>query len=330
MPANRAPLNAIPRGLKKLLGPLSCLAGAVFGRKAVDIKVFIGLLPGFPKMLGSKLPGIPHYLISMLTTLLLQSTLLTTPVTGSALEVAPEGALPILNHAFLQDPTAEETSPWSGLAEVSFTDVSGNSSSSNGAANLTLNWAEGRNKVGLGAQHAGVRTEDGTGDSTTTTRLYAYEADYNRYLSEAENLYAYANVSTRQDEPNGLQMRATTGVGAGYTVNLYEEANVDLEGGISYVAENKVGTLNDTSAVGRVAFDFSGPFTWMDDVNFTASGTYLNGGNIESYVQTLGMTWNFSTNWHLSLSNNIAWDGNPTASFSSTDRRWNLLIGTEF
>ena len=266
----------------------------------------------------------------MLSILLLQSTLLTTPVTGGAPEANAMDIQPLLNLDFMQDPAVEDESPWSGLAEISFNDVSGNSNSSNGAANLTLDWAENLDKVKLGAHYAGVRTEDTTGNSTTTSRLYAYEADYNRYLSEQRNLYAYANASTRQDEPNGLQMRATGGVGAGYTVNLYEESDIDFEGVVSYVAENKVGTPNDTSAVARLAFDFNGPWASMGDINFTASGTYLNGGDIESYVQDLGVTWNFSTDWHLSLSNNIAWDGNPSAGFSSTDRRWNLLIGTEF
>ncbi|MFK5957009.1 MAG: DUF481 domain-containing protein [Planctomycetota bacterium] len=265
----------------------------------------------------------------MLTFLLLQSTLLTTPVSGGTDETAAE-TTSSLSMAVIQEDAVEKTSNWSGLADISFTDVAGNSNSSNGAANLTLDWAEGLHKVKLGAHYSGVRTEDTTGNSTTTSRLYAYEAAYNRYFSDAENLFTYAAFGTRQDEPNGLQMRATSGVGFGYTFHVYEEARIDLEGGVSYVTENKIGTLNDTSAVGRAAFDFAGPCTWMDDVNFTATGVYLSGGNIESYVQDLGVKWDFSTNWHLSLTNGIAWDGNPSAGFTSTDRRWNLLIGTEF
>lgn len=265
----------------------------------------------------------------MLSLILLQSSLLTTPMTGGVDPIAPETAQP-LTMAVIQEDSAEETSNWSGFADISFTDVSGNNNSSNGAANLNLDWAEGLHKVKLGAHYSGVRTEDAAGDSLTTSRLYAYEAAYNRYFSGDENLFANASLDTRQDEPNGLQMRATGGVGAGYTFHVYEEAHFDLEGGASYVTENKIGTLNDTSAVGRAAFDFAGPCTWMEDVNFTAAGVYLIGGNIESYVQDLGVKWDFSTNWHLSLANNIAWDGNPSAGFSSTDRRWNLLIGTTF
>lgn len=267
----------------------------------------------------------------MLTILLLQSTLLTTPVTGGApLEADAMDTQPLLNLDFMQDPVVENKGPWSGSAKVNFTDISGNSESTNGAADINVDWAEGLNKVKLDAKYAGNRTGDGAGNSTTTSRLYAFGAAYSRYLSEEENLYGYLNGNTRQNEPNGLQLRATTGIGMGFTLHPYQEGNLDLEGGVTYVSENKVGTLNETSATGRLAFDFKGPIDWLADVTFTADGEYLNGGDIESYVQNANLAWEFTPNWDLSIGNSIAWDGNPSAGFSSTDRQWNLLIGTTF
>ncbi|MDA0666873.1 MAG: DUF481 domain-containing protein [Planctomycetota bacterium] len=265
----------------------------------------------------------------MLSILLLQSTLLVTPVTGSAVEAAPENTQPLLNLDFMQDPT-EDSSNWSGSAKLSLSDISGNSESTNGAAYIDMDWAEGLDKVKLGARYAGNRTGDGAGNSTTTSRLYAFDAAYNRYLSEEKNLYGYGSLGTRQDEPNGLQLRSAIGAGVGYTFHVYEGGDLSLEAGVAFVNENKVGIPNDSSATGRAAFDFKGDIEWLADVSFSADGEYLNGGDVESYVQNMNLAWNFADNWDLSIGNSIAWDGNPSAGFSSTDRQWNLLIGTSF
>ena len=261
----------------------------------------------------------------MLTLLLLQSALLTNSVSEGSIEPsAPASDAAVLDLDILNTPEqGENESPWSGKAEVSLTDVSGNSESSNGAANLTFGWEGDLDAFNIGAHYAGVRTS-----GTTTSRLYAYDAAYNRFFSEKKNLYGYANAGTRQDEPNGLQMRAMTGVGLGYRFHINADSDLDVEAGVSFVAENKIGTVNETSGVGRFAFKYGVPF-W-EDFSVTASGEYLNGGDIETYVQDLGLSWHFNETWDLTLSNNIAWDGNPSAGFSSTDRRWNLLIGTTF
>lgn len=260
----------------------------------------------------------------MLSILLLQSTLLTNPVADGSLDTIP---------AEPQPTGIFDTEEWTGRATVSLTDVSGNSNSSNSAVNIDFAWEGDLDKIGLGAHYAGVRTTDkATGDATTTSRLYQYDANYNRFFSEEKNLYGYVNAGTRQDEPNGLQMRASTGFGVGNRFHMYEmgedKGELNLEAGVSYVAENKVGTINETSGVGRAAFDFSGPV--MENVSFNASGEYLNGGDIESYVQDIALVWLFSEKFDLSISNSLAWDGNPSAGFSSTDRRWNLLIGANF
>jgi putative salt-induced outer membrane protein YdiY len=280
-------------------------------------------------MQGSNPLGDSHFHEIMLSILLLQSTLLITPITGSTAETAPGDTQPLLNLLFVQDPT-EDSSNWTGSAKLSLIAIAGNSESTNGAAFIDMDWAEGLDKVKLGARYAGNRTGDGAGNSTTTSRLYAFDAAYNRYFSDAENLFAYANAGTRQDEPNGLQLRAVSSAGVGYTFHVYEGCDLSLEGGLAYVNENKVGTVSDSSATSRAAFDFKGAIKWLTDVSLSADGEYLTGGDVESYVQNVNLAWNFTDDWDLSIGNSIAWDGNPSAGFSSTDRQWNLLIGTSF
>lgn len=261
--------------------------------------------------------------------ILLQSALILPQGAAGTLAIPIEITTSELNFSEKVSAQEPEDSHWSGAADIAVTFISGNNESSNGAANLTAAWKSGLNVVDLGAHYSGTRTTDAvTNDASTTSRLYLYDAAYNRYFSAEENLYGYASGSSREDQPNGLQMRNTLGLGLGYTFHLYEKATLDVEGGTSYVSENKVGTLNDTSAVARAAYDFATPI--YDSVHFTGAGVYMTGGDIETYVQDFGVNWAFQEAWSLVASYNITWDGNPSAGFSSTDRRFNLFVRTTF
>jgi len=262
-------------------------------------------------------------------TILLQSALLLPQGVVGATNPPLEVHTPEIDFSRKITAQEAEASNWSGAADLGLTFVSGNNESTNGAANLTAAWASGLNVVDLGAHYAGTRTTDATtNDASTTSRLYLYDAAYNRYFSTEKNFYGYATGSSREDQPNGLQMRNTVGLGLGYTYHLYENATLDLEAGSSYVAENKVGTINDSSAVGRAAYKFATPI--YESVKFTGAGTYLKGGDIETYEQDFGVNWALQGTWSLVASYSLAWDGNPSAGFSSTDRRFNLFLSTTF
>lgn len=261
--------------------------------------------------------------------ILIQTALMLPQGAAGAPDTTIETTLPEINffdEVVVQD---EEKGPWSGSADAGMTLISGNNESSNGSANFEMKWAEGLDAFDFGAHYAGTRTTNkATNDASTTSRLYLYEAGYDRFFTEAKDFYGYAKASSREDIPNGLQSRNDIGVGVGYSFFLYENASVSVEGGSSYVAENKVGTLADSSAVARAAYKFATPI--METIDFDGAGEYLNGDDIETYTQDFGVSWSFEEAWYLRASYNIAWDGNPSAGFSSTDRRFNLVVGTSF
>jgi putative salt-induced outer membrane protein YdiY len=262
-------------------------------------------------------------------TILIQTALMLPQGAAGTPATTIETELPEINFFAEVDVQDPETSAWSGTADAGMTLISGNNESSNGSANFTAAWAEGLDAFDFGAHYAGTRTTNKvTNDASTTSRLYLYEAGYDRFFTEAKDFYGYAKASSREDIPNGLQSRNDIGVGVGYNFFLYENAAVKVEGGSSYVAENKVGTAADSSAVGRAAYTFETPI--METINFDGAGEYLKGGDIETYTQDFGVNWNFEESWYLRASYNIAWDGNPSAGFSSTDRRFNLVVGTSF
>lgn len=255
----------------------------------------------------------------MLSILLQSAFLLPQSLSGSNLDF----------ESLLPTPQEAEEKNWSGTLDLGMTLISGNNESSNGAANLTWAWASGFHAIDLGAHYSGTRTtEPTTGDAYTTSRLYLYDGAYKRYFSEEQNLYLFGDASSREDLPNGLQARNAAGVGLGYTFHPSADATLDVEAGSSYVNENKVGTLANTTAVARAGYSFAMPL--LEDMDFTGAGKYLKGTDIESYVQDFGLRWNFNGSWNIVAAYSIAWDGNPSAGFSSTDRRFNLTVGTSF
>ncbi|MDP7062690.1 MAG: DUF481 domain-containing protein [Planctomycetota bacterium] len=262
-------------------------------------------------------------------TLLIQTAFLLPQGAAGAPDTPIEASLPEI--IFFEDGVVQEQekSPWSGKADAGMTLISGNNESTNSSANFEIMWAKNLDAFDFGAHYSGTRnTDKATDDAATTSRLYLYEAGYDRFFDESKDLYGYAKASSREDIPNGLQSRNDIGLGVGYRFYPYESATVKVEAGSSYVAENKVGTVADSSAVGRASYDFATPI--MKTVDFDGAGEYLTGGDIETYTQEFGVSWNFEESWYLRASYNIAWDGNPSAGFSSTDRRFNLVIGTSF
>jgi len=262
-------------------------------------------------------------------TILLQSALILPQSAVGTLSTPIEATTPEKNISENILAEADESSPWTGSADVGLTLISGNNESSNASALFVMKWAGKLDDVALGAQYASARTTDGvTNDAYSTARLYQYDAEYNRFFSEEKNLFGFAKFSSREDQPNGLQMRNAGGAGVGYRFHLYTDTVVNIGAGSSYVSENKVNVLATTSAVATAFFNFNTPLT--DSLTFEGKGDYLTGSDVESYVQDLTLRWNFNADWNLRLSHNIAWDGNPSAGFTGTDRRLELTIGTTF
>ena len=262
----------------------------------------------------------------ILTALLLQSTL-TAPVSAPA-----EGATtePV---AVTQE--GEEKS-WTIAADVSLTRLEGNTETTTGAANIVYSDYAGLREWTLGAHWAATRQQDAvTGDSTTTSRLFLYDGTYNYFFSEEKHMYAYGKAAHRTNIPDGLDHRTDVGLGAGYRFGLYEgdvddlDGKAEVEAGVSWVADEKVGLEEETGAAFRGAYLFDTPVDGsLSIVNF---GEYLsNGDEIEAFTHETGLKWDLNSTLYLALTWAVSWDGNPAPGFESTDRRYVLLLGATF
>lgn len=269
--------------------------------------------------------------------LLAQSTLLLAPLVESgSTPTQPEET--VLSIPELQEPSL--FSGWSGKASLGLTLIGGNNESTTGSAGFSLDWSGKLDELGFGAQYSGDRTTDkSTGNATTNSRLYQYDAGYKRFWDESKDWYGYASADLRQDQPNGLQSRTSGGIGVGHrftmfdnaegsTFEMFQNSQVNVELGAAYVTENKVGTLSDSSGVGRAAYDLATPLA--ETMDFTAAGVYLNGGDVETYIQDFGLSYHLNESWSLEASVNIAYDANPSAGFGTTDRRYVLALSTTF
>ena len=269
--------------------------------------------------------------------LLAQSTLLLAPLVESgSTPTQPEET--VLSIPELQEPSL--FSGWSGKASLGLTLIGGNNESTTGSAGFSLDWSGKLDELGFGAQYSGDRTTDKTtGNATTNSRLYQYDAGYKRFWDESKDWYGYASAALRQDQPNGLQSRTSGGIGVGHrftmfdnaegsTFEMFQNSQVNIELGAAYVTENKVGTLSDSSGVARAAYDLATPLA--ETMDFTAAGVYLNGGDVETYIQDFGLSYHLNESWSLEASVNIAYDANPSAGFGTTDRRYVLALSTTF
>lgn len=228
-----------------------------------------------------------------------------------------------------QDPPAD---PWSGSLAAGATWITGNSESTTGTLDFTAKYDVQRYFCTLNVNYAGVRQEDATGDAVTTTRLYTLGASHNRYLSDARDLYAYANGNWRKDEPHGLQVRETAGLGAGYSWKWDEDrSSFNVEAGPSYVIENLALLPSDSFASARFAenLDWRLAEDWKV-INHGELLQSLDDTDDRSATGDLGVRWAFSGTWFAQATAAVAWDNTPAPGFEKTDWRYTLSIGTTF
>jgi putative salt-induced outer membrane protein YdiY len=232
-------------------------------------------------------------------------------------------------------PLQDQEPAWHGKADLGYTFLSGNSESTTAALNAELRYDADMYSWLFNAHYAGVRTTDRTtGDAQSKSRLYSAAGQYNHFMDEDKNLYAYGNANVRKDVPVGLDLRWTIGAGAGYTwyLNTEKDTLFSLEGGPAYFHEENVGSTDDVDALaGRVAARYENPL-WTEWL-LTATGEFLQSFDEsadKTFVGEMNLSWNFRADWYFKATTAVAWDNTPAAGFESTDRRIVLSVGHSF
>ncbi|TAH36871.1 MAG: DUF481 domain-containing protein [Planctomycetota bacterium] len=230
----------------------------------------------------------------------------------------------------MQDPPAD---PWSGSLAAGLTWITGNSESSTGTLDFAAKYDKQKYFCTAFANYSGVRQEDSaTGDSTTTSRLYTAGASHNRYFSAARTWYAYANGAWRMDEPHGLQVRDSAGVGVGHSWKWDEDkSSFNAEAGPSYVIENLVALPSDSFASARVAeaLDWAIGTDWKI-INHGELLQSVDDTDDRSATADAGVRWTFASTWFAQATVAVAWDNTPAPGFEKTDWRYTVSLGSSF
>ena len=275
--------------------------------------------------------------------MLLLALLLQLPLTPAVAAVSEPGleAETNVSDLTIQD-MAVEDGTWTREADVSINRLEGNTEASTSAANFLYGHEIGQRRWLLGAHYASTRQiNTATGNNTTTSRLFQYDGTYDYFFNEDKSFYAYTKASHRANRPTGLESRSDAGAGMGYKFGLYGDAadslagTAEVEGGMSFVTDEKVGTPCESGAAFRGAYRFDTPLA--ADISFVNAGEYLTDGDlIDTFTHDLGLRWDIPRDeaggpqLYLQLGWNLVWDGNPAAGFVSTDRRYVLLLGASF
>lgn len=234
----------------------------------------------------------------------------------------------------LQDPEpSEEEKGFSGSFDLGIIVLDGNNESFTGAANARAKYRAEDYQVLANAGYYGNRQEDrSTGDSMTSQRLYFANAEYNRFLDEEENLYAYGNAGAQKNDPGGLQFRGNTGVGAGYSFKWFEETTIlGVEAGPSWVKENNTGVASTDYFAGRLAANLESELA--TDLSLQGSGAFLQSfddTDDQVFSGEIGLRYNLSETWFAQATAGMIWDNTPAPGFSKTDTRYILGVGATF
>lgn len=161
----------------------------------------------------------------------------------------------------------ENTSPWSGDAELGAIWTNGNTktNSLNGKLAIkheTETWVSQFKFSALGSQERA----QGEDEKRTTKEKYTTQLQFDRNITER----AYVAISGQQDRDrfSGFYYQATTGVGFGYRAIKQENMNLNLEVGPGYYREHTRpddDKVNE-SAIGRIAVNYD--WTIREGVKF--------------------------------------------------------------
>lgn len=209
-----------------------------------------------------------------------------------------------------------------GRVNVGLTATTGNSETENLYVDAEMVARTKQNRYTLGAT-AQKSSEDGNETADRTT-LYS---KYDHFLTEKR--YLYANASFVRDEFKDLNLRSVLGAGVGHQFVESKRTNLSLEGGLTFVNEDLIGTEDEQYVAARWALDFDRYF-FDNRLQF-----FHKHEGLQSLEQTddllvrsqTGLRVPLTDNLNTSVQLNADWDNNPPPGTEETDLTYLLNVG---
>jgi putative salt-induced outer membrane protein YdiY len=166
-------------------------------------------------------------------------------------------------------------------------------------------------------------------DDKVTARNTYGAAKYSRFFTP--KWFSYLGLELLTDTFRDLNLRTTIGPGVGYQIWEDDKKSLSLEGGFSYINEDRQSAPNDSYLTSR----FAGTFSYQINSRLAFANHAVVFPSVEDFGQyTLRNEASLSTDlgkgWKLKLSNIVDQDNNPAPGVKQTDVHWILALGYDF
>ena len=166
-------------------------------------------------------------------------------------------------------------------------------------------------------------------DDKVTARNHYGAAQYSHFFSP--EWYSYLALELLNDTFRDLDLRATIGPGLGYQVWDDDKKSLNLEGGVSYIIENREQSEDTVNANARFGTKFS--YRIIPRLLFT-NNLVIFPSLEEQGEYTLrnhsSLKTDIGNGWELIISNILDRDSDPGPNVEKNDVHWILALGYAF
>lgn len=220
---------------------------------------------------------------------------------------------------------------WTGSISAGATITRGNSTTQNANVDINAVRKSDDDRITFNAGYAGSRQKDPTtGTNSTTKRMEYGSLQYDYFFSK--ELYGYANTRAEKDAIALVDLRLTSGVGAGYQFIDVPDLSISGEAGVSWLSENFNGSTpsNDT-LTSRLAYHLNTNLTpgvkLFSDAEWYESFEDFDDQNARG---TLGLRSSLTKSMFAEAKVVWAWDSTPAIGKKRQDVSYILGIGWSF
>ncbi len=229
---------------------------------------------------------------------------------------------------FIGDPQAlareSERVRLSGRANVGLSESSGNSDTARYHADGELRARTPRNRYSLAFA---MNREEAEGVTTKDDAIVLIK--YDHFLTDKS--FLYSNASFEQDEFQGLDLRSSLGIGAGYQFFEDQRRFLSVEGGVSFVSENFDMAEDDEYAAARLSLDYEQQLlTFLRLFHFNELLQGLEDSDDLVVRSRTGLRFGLGKGLRATTQVNYDWDKSPAPGRAERDETYLLTLGYEW
>lgn len=224
----------------------------------------------------------------------------------------------------LEEPGRPEVT-YDGSVSASLVSSSGNTDSDNRYLEGRFEARTLKSRYTFAASHKNAE-EDGRKTASRSTASLGYD------LFFSDSWYLNSNALFTEDEFQGLNLRSSLGVAAGYQVWERPDASLSVELGVSYVNEDFITAPDEDFPAARWALDWEAPLFGAEVGFFHRQQGLLSLEDSDDLViqSRTGVGFSLFADFVATVQVSYDWDNSPPAGLEKDDTTLLLNLGYEF